>query len=261
MGKKKEGPKEIPIQFVDKSEIEPATSDSMERKVVTTSEAGQSVETGGTGAESAPSAAQSGGAQGGEGEGKESEGESKESKESKEGKELTIPALLSDIAELTQALSDARDQTDALIREKSTLYDQMLRRQAEFENNRRRLDKERGDFYQRTRAELLLELLPVLDNFDRALMSLETSDGDASALRHGVELIHKQLKDALAKLGLQPLEAVGKTFDPNVHEAVTVEPSDEHTENTVIEELERGYKLGDRLLRPAKVRVAANPRR
>jgi len=106
-----------------------------------------------------------------------------------------------------------------------------------------------------------LELLPVLDNFERALMSLETSGDDAEALHQGVALIHKQLKDAVTKMGLQPVESVGKSFDPNVHEAITVEPTDEHEENTIIEEFQRGYKLGDRLLRPARVKVAGAPER
>jgi molecular chaperone GrpE len=163
--------------------------------------------------------------------------------------------------ELMEALTAAEGQVESLTQEKSSLYDQLLRRQAEFENYRKRADRERGELYQRTRAELLLELLPVLDNFERALASLEKSEGDAEALRHGVELIHKQFKDALTKLGLQPVEAVGRSFDPNVHEAVTTEPTHEHEENTIIEEFERGYKLGDRLLRPAKVKVATTPER
>lgn len=158
-------------------------------------------------------------------------------------------------------LSEAQNQIEALTREKSAIYDQLLRRQAEFENFRKRLDRERGEIYQRTRAEVLLELLPVLDNFERALMSLETSGDDAEALHQGVALIHKQLKDAVTKMGLQPVESIGKSFDPNVHEAITVEPTDEHEENTIIEEFQRGYKLGDRLLRPARVKVAGAPER
>jgi molecular chaperone GrpE len=161
--------------------------------------------------------------------------------------------------ELMRSLTAAEGQVESLTQEKTALYDQLLRRQAEFENYRKRAERERGEFYQRTRADLLLELLPVLDNFERALVSLERSEGDAEALRHGVELIHKQFKDALTKLGLQPVEAVGHSFDPNVHEAVTTEQTDQHEENTVIEEFERGYKLGDRLLRPAKVKVATAP--
>ncbi|HLG15057.1 MAG TPA: nucleotide exchange factor GrpE [Blastocatellia bacterium] len=157
--------------------------------------------------------------------------------------------------------SDLQSQIDALTEEKTQLFDQLLRRQAEFENFRKRTERERGEIYQRARAEVLLELLPVLDNFDRALSSLEQSGGDAEALHHGVELIHKQLSDALAKLGLQPLDSIGQAFDPHVHEAVTIEQTDEHAENTVIAEFERGYKIGDRLLRPAKVKVAASPER
>jgi molecular chaperone GrpE len=104
-------------------------------------------------------------------------------------------------------------------------------------------------------------MLPVLDNLERALVSLEQSEADEDALRRGVELIHRQFKDALTKLGLQPVESVGHTFDPHVHEAVTIEPTDEHQENTIIEEFQRGYKVGDRLLRPAKVKVASTPER
>ncbi|HYP27144.1 MAG TPA: nucleotide exchange factor GrpE [Blastocatellia bacterium] len=150
-------------------------------------------------------------------------------------------------------------QVDALTQERAALYDQLLRRQAEFENYRKRMERERGEVYQRARAEVLLELLPVLDNFERALLSFESASSDPEAFQQGVELIHKQLKDAVTKLGLQPVESVGQAFDPHLHEAVTIEASDEHEENTIIEEFERGYKLGDKLLRPAKVKVASTP--
>jgi molecular chaperone GrpE len=155
---------------------------------------------------------------------------------------------------------DLQSQIDALTRDKAALYDQLLRRAAEFENFRRRIERERSDAYQRARVEVLVEFLPVVDNFERALSSLENSGGDAEALRHGVELIHKQFKDALTKFGLEPVEAIGQTFDPHLHEAVTIEPTDKHKENTVIEEFQRGYKIGDKLLRPAKVKVAATPK-
>jgi molecular chaperone GrpE len=164
-------------------------------------------------------------------------------------------------ADASIELSEAQSQIETLTREKSMIYDQLLRRQAEFENFRKRFDRERAEIYQRTRAEVLLELLPVLDNFERALVSLETSGDDPEALHQGVALIHKQLKDAVTKMGLQPVESIGKSFDPNVHEAITVEPTDEHEENTIIEEFQRGYKLGDRLLRPARVKVAGTPER
>ena len=150
-------------------------------------------------------------------------------------------------------------QIDGLLAEKSALYDKLLRGQAEFENYRKRTERERAELYQHGRDDVLLQFLPVVDNFERALSSLETSEGDAEALRHGVELIHKQFKDALSKFGLEPVEAVGQTFDPHVHEAVTTEATDKHKENTVIQEFQRGYRIGDRLLRPAKVKVASSP--
>ncbi|HSO76806.1 MAG TPA: nucleotide exchange factor GrpE [Blastocatellia bacterium] len=164
------------------------------------------------------------------------------------------------VADDVDADSSLQAQIDALAREKVALYDQLLRRAAEFENYRRRIERERADAYQRARVEVLLEFLPVVDNFERALSSLEDSGGDAEALRHGVELIHKQFKDALTKFGLEPVDAIGQTFDPHLHEAVTIEATDKHKENTVIEEFQRGYKIGDRLLRPAKVKVAAIPK-
>lgn len=156
---------------------------------------------------------------------------------------------------------DLQSQIDALSAERSGLYDQLLRRQAEFENYRKRIERERADVFHRARADVLLEMIPILDNLERALVSLEESEGDAEALRHGVELVHKQFKDALTKFGLQPVESVGCAFDPHLHEAVTMEATDEHQENTIIAEFQRGYKIGDRLLRPAKVKVASTPER
>ena len=156
-------------------------------------------------------------------------------------------------------LAQRRAQIDALLAEKSSLYDRLLRAQAEFENYRKRVERERSELYQRGRDDVLLQFLPVVDNFERALSSLETSEADEEALRHGVELIHKQFKDALSKFGLEPVEAVGQVFDPHVHEAVTTEATDKHEENTVIEEFQRGYRIGDRLLRPAQVKVASSP--
>lgn len=156
-------------------------------------------------------------------------------------------------------ISQLQAQVDSLTAEKASLYDKLLRRQAEFENYRKRVERERSELYQHGRDDVLLQFLPVVDNFERALSSLETSEGDAEALRHGVELIHKQFKDALSKFGLEAVEAVGQTFDPHVHEAVTTEATDKHKENTVIQEFQRGYRIGDRLLRPAKVKVASSP--
>jgi len=157
------------------------------------------------------------------------------------------------------SVAQLQAQLEALSAEKNALYEKLIWRQAEFENYRKRVERERAELYQHGRDDVLLQFLPVVDNFERALSSLETSEGDAEALRHGVELIHKQFKDALSKFGLEAVEAVGQTFDPHVHEAVTTEATDKHKENTVIQEFQRGYRIGDRLLRPAKVKVAASP--
>lgn len=156
-------------------------------------------------------------------------------------------------------LAALQSQVDALTQERSMLLDQRLRTQAEFENYRRRVERERAETLARSRAEVVLELLPVIDNFERALASLEYNSNDAESLRQGIELIHRQLNDALAKFGLEPVETVGHAFDPHLHEAVSAEPSEEHEENTVIAEFQRGYKLGEKLLRPAKVKVASSP--
>lgn len=159
-------------------------------------------------------------------------------------------------------------------RENSSLKDQLLRKQAEFENYRKRTEREKQDARQSGRTAVLLEMLAVLDNFERALVSVTNAAGKAGqketgkeakrsaedeALRQGFELIYKQFKDALTKLGVEPVEAIGKTFDPHLHEAVTIEESAEHEANTVIAEFQKGYKLGEQLLRPAQVKVAATP--
>jgi molecular chaperone GrpE len=191
--------------------------------------------------------------------------------------EIDVAAISSDQTQSTEASdddaedpvdpADARQdlvaqmqtQIDTLTADKGALYDKLLRLQAEFDNYRKRVERERAELYQHGRDDVLLQFLPVVDNFERALSSLETSEGDAEALRHGVELIHKQFKDALSKFGLEAVEAVGQAFDPHVHEAVTTEVTDKHKENTVIQEFQRGYRIGDRLLRPAKVKVASSP--
>ncbi len=148
----------------------------------------------------------------------------------------------------------ADDPVEALRQEKDALQDRLLRTAAEFDNYRKRVERERRDLSEFAAADVLAELLPIIDNFDRALQAPAGSDTDA--LRRGVELIHKQMLDLLRKRGVTPIDAVGADFDPNVHEAVVHEPSERHRDGEVIQELQRGYKLGDRLLRPSMVKVA-----
>ena len=139
--------------------------------------------------------------------------------------------------------------------ERDTAIDRLARMQAEFDNARKRAAKEQQDFRDFALADTVKTLLPIVDNFERALQSRsETSD-----FRTGVELIYKQLRDTLAKLGVQTIEAKGQPFDPRFHEAVEMVDTPDAADHEVLEEWQRGYKYKDRLLRPAMVKVARNP--
>jgi molecular chaperone GrpE len=155
-------------------------------------------------------------------------------------------------AEAQSAEAQPGDAQDELRREKEALQDRLLRTAAEFDNYRKRVDRERRDLADYTAADVVSEMLPIVDNLERALAAASEAD----PLRKGVELIHKQMVDLLRKRGVKTIEALGADFDPRFHQAVIHEPSSEHREGEVIEELQRGYLLGDRLLRPAMVKVA-----
>jgi molecular chaperone GrpE len=150
--------------------------------------------------------------------------------------------------------TEAIDPIEEVRREKDALQDRLLRTAAEFDNYRKRMDRERRELSDYTAAEVVRDFLPILDNFERALQA--PAGPEADTFRKGIELIHKQMLDLLKKRGVKPIEALGETFDPNFHEAVIHEASDEHREGEVMQELQRGYLLGDRLLRPAMVKVA-----
>ena len=141
--------------------------------------------------------------------------------------------------------------------ERDSLLDRLARMQAEFENARRRAAKEQQEQRDYALADALKSLLPVVDSFERALQV----KSDGSDLRNGVELIYKQLQAALAKLSVSPIASTGEPFDPRLHEAIEMVPSTDVPDHQVIEELQRGYKFKDRLLRPAMVKVASNPGR
>ena len=144
-----------------------------------------------------------------------------------------------------------------LQRERDALQDQLLRLAAEFKNSRARMDRERRELSDRATSDIVMELLPIIDNFERALQA--PSGAGADAFRTGIELIHRQMFDLLGKRGVTPIDALGADFDPNIHQAVIHEASDEHREGEVMQELQRGYRIGDRLLRPAMVKVAKRP--
>jgi molecular chaperone GrpE len=164
------------------------------------------------------------------------------------------PPATTDPSEAPEAPDTAEaPEMAALRRERDEQYDRLLRKTAEFDNYRKRIERERREQAELAVADLLLELLPVLDDFERALT---VESGDAAAYRRGVELIHAKLIDVLRKQGVQPIEALGADFDPHAHQAVAHEVSPAHRDGEVIEELRRGYRLGGRLLRPAMVKVA-----
>ncbi len=161
-----------------------------------------------------------------------------------------------EVAELVATRAELK-RLEGEVRE---LKDSLARRQADFENYRKRMERERADTYNRVVVDIAAKLLPVLDNLKRALeteASVEASESDE--FRHflsGVDLIHKQLNGVLDALGVKPILAEGEHFDPHLHEAVVTEPSEDHEPDTVMQEIVRGYRLGDKLIRPSLVKVA-----
>ena len=162
--------------------------------------------------------------------------------------------------ESTGAATEPREQEpqesplDALRREKDALQDRLLRTAAEFDNYRKRVDRDRRDQAEAATADALADLLPIVDDLERALKA--PAGAEADAFRKGVELIHQQMIELLRKRGVRAIDAVGADFDPRYHQAVAQEGSPDHREGEVMEEFARGYMLGDRLLRPAMVKVA-----
>ena len=165
----------------------------------------------------------------------------------------TQPQAQASAASTEAASSDAELQK--LKAERDSLLDRLARAQAEFENARRRASKEQQDFRDYAAVDAIRPLLPVLDSFERA-MQVRSEPAD---FRSGVELIYKQLQDALAKIGIRAIAAQGEPFDPHVHEAIEMVETSDAPDHEVLEELQRGYKFKDRLLRPAMVKVARNP--
>jgi len=153
-----------------------------------------------------------------------------------------------------------RAELKRLESEVKELRDSLARRQADFENYRKRMERERTETFNRVVADIASKLLPVLDNLKRALdaeASVEASESDE--FRHflsGVDLIYKQLNGVLDAFGVKPVPAVGEQFDPHMHEAMVTEETDEYEPDTVIQEIVRGFRIGDKLIRPALVKVS-----
>ena len=145
--------------------------------------------------------------------------------------------------------------TEELQRQRDDYYDRLLRKTAEFDNYRKRVERDRQAMAESATADLVRDLLPLVDNLELALKADSGAEG-ADAYRRGVELIHRQLLDALRRRNVKPIETVGVDFDPHFHQAVTYEPAAGRRDGEIVEEFARGYLIGDRLLRPAMVKVA-----
>jgi len=160
-----------------------------------------------------------------------------------------------DVSSPEAQLAQANAERDQLAAEKAELQNLLLRTRAEFDNARRRQERERSEFLQFAAMDLVKEILPILDDFERAL-KVETKDQDYAK---GVGLIYQRLFETLKKLGLEPIETEGKKFDPEHHQAVERVETEEHEDQAILGEFQRGYNFKGRLLRPAMVKVAVRP--
>ncbi len=149
---------------------------------------------------------------------------------------------------------DVTDETAALRQERDELQDRLLRSAAEFDNYRKRTDRERRELSDAVASDLIRDILPVLDDLERALTA--AADSPDHALRSGVELIYRQLLEAIRRRGAESFASVGEDFDPSWHEAMASEPADGRRDGEIVAEVRKGYRIGTRLIRPAMVKVA-----
>ena len=156
--------------------------------------------------------------------------------------------------DMNEPASAAMDDVTLLQQERDDLQDRLLRSAAEFDNYRKRTERERRELSDVVAADLIRDLLPVIDDMERALAA--SSATEDPGLRSGVELIHKQLLEAIRRRGAEPLHVLGQDFDPSWHEALASEPAGARRDGEIVEEIRRGYRIGSRLIRPALVKVA-----
>jgi molecular chaperone GrpE len=168
------------------------------------------------------------------------------------GNDTTVVDAPADSVELIADLNAIVEERDRLQREKDELNDQLMRRTADYDNFRKRTERERAELVEYASSDALKALLPILDDFERALKQ-ECADAEYAK---GVELIYQRFFDVLKKLGLEPIAAVGKPFDPNFHHAIEMVPTEEFEDQSVVDDLLRGYLFKGRLLRASMVRVA-----
>lgn len=174
-----------------------------------------------------------------------------ETSETTEDKMETLP-------EEAEPVAITREEYDALVQEAAQAKEKYLLAVADFENYKKRVQKEKEDIVCFANEKLIHELLPILDNLQRAL-TMNLDQAGVESVLEGVRLVNSQLHSILGACGLEPVEAVGGPFDPKHHEAIGVLPSEEHDEGTVISELQKGYKLKGKILRPSMVNVARQP--
>jgi molecular chaperone GrpE len=160
-----------------------------------------------------------------------------------ETEEITVEEPISEIEESGRLASE--------------YLDHLQRLQAEFDNYKKRVDREKSELIEYASAELVSELIDIMENLERGVASAKGSD-DIDSIVKGMEMVSTQLKDILGSRGLKPIEAVGKKFDPHYHEAMMMTPTDEYPYNTVIEEFQQGYMIKDKVIRYSKVRVSVN---
>jgi molecular chaperone GrpE len=170
-------------------------------------------------------------------------------------------SVVAEQTDTSQTVSEQQEsqtsELEALQSEKNELQDRLLRLQAEFDNFRKRNERERMDFAEFAGEQTVRSLLPILDDLERALNAAATSEDAAAEFVKGVELIYNRFLETLKKQGLEPINTEGAQFDPHVHEAIARTESDEHQDGTILAEFQRGYKFKGRLLRPSMVQVAA----
>ncbi|MDJ1183853.1 nucleotide exchange factor GrpE [Roseofilum casamattae] len=168
-----------------------------------------------------------------------------------------VAADMGQAALLAEVLASKEMQLEALQQSHDEVKAQYQRLGADFDNFRKRTTKEKADLEEQIKCKTIQELLPVVDNFERARSQIKPQDDGEMNIHKSYQSVYKQLVDCLKRIGVSPMRAEGKEFDPNLHEAVMREPTAEHAEGTVMEELMRGYLLNDRVLRHAMVKVAA----
>ena len=171
--------------------------------------------------------------------------------------EVVQPELNEEKTDVSLEQSSENDELTKIKQDFESLNNQYLRLAADFDNYRKRQAQEREGLITYGKIDALTKLVEVLDNFDRAEQVLKDSE-DISCVKEAFNVLHKQMVDSLEKVGLSKIETVGKEFDPNIHDAVMQTPTQDYPDQTIIAELQKGYKLGEKVLRPALVNVATN---